>query len=108
MIKLESTEYDLVGDWILVGGRLQADELAQRIEWLISAVLEKVADSPQWGAWESLFRDPGDGRLWERTYPRGEMHGGGPPRLTCITSEQAQTKYGALGGSIPPGLRAPD
>ena len=96
MKKLQPAEKDLVGDWAPGDKGVQADETAKRIEWLTSSVLEKVADSPQWGAWETLFRDPDDGRLWERTYPKGEMHGGGPPRLTNISQEQAGAKYGSI------------
>jgi hypothetical protein len=94
MNKLQPTEKDLVGNWVSGDMGLQADETSKRIEWLMSSVLEKIADSPQWGAWETLFRDPDDGRFWERTYPKGEMHGGGPPRLTNISREQARAKYG--------------
>jgi hypothetical protein len=94
MKKLQPAERDLVGDWVPGDAGLRKDETARRIEWLAASVLEKIADSPQSGAWETLFRDPDDGRLWERTYPKGEMHGGGPPRLTNISQEQARAKYG--------------
>lgn len=94
MKQLQPDEKDLVGNWVLGKQGFEADEVSKRIEWLVSDILEKIADSPQWGAWETLFRDPIDGRLWERTYPKGEMHGGGPPRLTNITEEQARVKYG--------------
>jgi Immunity protein 27 len=94
MNKLSPTEHDLVGKWMPMEGGVRADGTAERIVWLTKDVLEKVAGSQQWGAWETLFRDPVDGRLWERTYPNGEMHGGGPPRLTTIAVEQARAKYG--------------
>lgn len=94
MKKLQADEKELVGGWVPGDKGLQADETAKRIEWLILIALEKIADSPQWGAWETLFRDPDDGRLWERTYPQGELHGSGPPTLTNISMEQARTKYG--------------
>ncbi|MFZ1222484.1 MAG: Imm27 family immunity protein [Dokdonella sp.] len=94
MKKLQPAETDLVGDWVLGNKGLQADETTKRIEWLTSSALEKISDSPQWGAWETLFRDPDDERLWERTYPKGEMHGGGPPTLKNISPAQARAKYG--------------
>jgi hypothetical protein len=91
---LQLGERDLMGAWVPGGGReLEADETAKRIEWLTSMVLEKGADCPRSGGWESLFRDPTDGRLWELTYPQGEMHGGGPPRLTNISETDARKKY---------------
>ena len=40
-----------------------------------------------------LFRDPEDDRYWELTYPKGELQGGGPPRLTMLTPEKAHAKY---------------
>ncbi len=44
------------------------------------------------GAWkfrrESIAADP--------TCERIEMHGGGPPRLTCLTTDAARSKYGAV------------
>ena len=95
MNRLAPTEDDLIGNWVPAEGGLQADDTAKRIRWLTAHVLEKVADSPQYGAWEALFRDPADGRLWERTYPMSEMHAGGPPRLTTISVAQARAKYGA-------------
>ena len=94
MNELSPTEHDLIGNWVVTERGVRGDDTTERIEWLTKNVLEKVADSPQWGAWETLFRDPVDGRLWERTYPMGEMHGGGPPRLTTIAVEQARAKYG--------------
>lgn len=93
MKKLQPHETDLVGQWIFVGGEVKGDEACNRIEWLVSEVLEEVAISKEDGAWETLFRDPDDGRLWERTYPQSHMHGGGPPRLICLSPEQAKAKY---------------
>ena len=92
-MKLQPHETDLIGQWIADGKAVRSDPVCARIDWLIQHYLKQVAQSKQWGAWETLFQDPVDGRFWERTYPQGEMQGGGPPRLTCITAEQAQAKY---------------
>jgi Immunity protein 27 len=54
----------------IVDDRVRSDSTCQRIEWLTSSYLEKIASSN----WETLFRDPDDGRYWEHTYPQGEMH----------------------------------
>ena len=43
--------------------------------------------------WETLYRDPRDGRLWELTYPQSEMHGGGPRRLHVLSRDEAAAKY---------------
>jgi len=92
-MNLRPDEVELKGDWTFDGSTVVADEVCRRIEYLTENVLEKVAESPQWGAWEVLYRDPGDGRFWERTFPRGEMHGGGPPRLAVIQRSAAEAKY---------------
>lgn len=92
-MKLQPHETDLVGKWIAEGAEVRRDATCERIEWLIANHLKQITHSEQWGAWETLFQDPGDNRFWERTYPQSEMHGGGPPRLINITTEQALAKY---------------
>jgi hypothetical protein len=69
-VKLSPTERELIGKWEIVDDRVRSDSACQRIEWLTSSYLEKIASSN----WETLFRDPDDGRYWEHTYPQGEMH----------------------------------
>lgn len=93
-MKPDPNETELIGKWIAEGGQIRADTTSERIKWLTSKHLKKVAISKQWGAWETLFQDPDDGRYWEQTYPQSEMHGGGPPALKCLTKEQAKAKYG--------------
>ena len=88
-IKLSSTETDLIGKWELVNGGVQRNVTCERIEWLATGCLEKIAA----GNWTILFRDPEDGRYWELTYPRSEMQGGGPPRLTALSPEKAHARY---------------
>jgi hypothetical protein len=92
-MKPKSHETELVGEWIVEGGTARRDATCERIEWLIANHLRQIAVSPQWGAWETLFQDPNDGRYWERTYPQGEMQGGGPPRLSVLSPEQVRAKY---------------
>jgi hypothetical protein len=93
MSNIEPAETEIVGGWVFDGGSNQPDEACRRIERLTTSVLQKVANSRAHGAWETLFRDPRDGRLWERTYPQGELHGGGPPRLAVISEVEARRKY---------------
>lgn len=95
-MNLRPEEEELVGAWIFEGGRMRADDVCERIEYLLSNVLEPLRDSLQHGAWETLYRDPTDGRLWERTYPQGDLQGGGPPRLSLIEREAAIRKYGSF------------
>jgi hypothetical protein len=67
------------------------DDVTLRVLWLVENKLTKIATTG--GGWETLFQAPGDGRYWERTYPYGEMHGGGPPSLQCLSPEAAKAKY---------------
>jgi hypothetical protein len=68
-----------------------ADATEQGIEWLTRQKLERIAND--WSGWNTLYRDPRDGRLWELTYPQGEMHGGGPRRLHVLSRDEAAAKY---------------
>jgi hypothetical protein len=90
---LRSDEFELVGDWIFDGAQISADPMEIRIQQLIEHHLEKIAVNPESGAWETLYRDPLDGRYWECTYPRSGMHGGEPMRLSNISSSAAIEKY---------------
>jgi Immunity protein 27 len=92
-MKLRLDETDLVGKWIVQSDKMQTDAVCERIEWLVTNHLRKIATSKKWGDWETLYQDPDDGRYWERTYPQSEMQGGGPPRLSVLSREQAQVKY---------------
>lgn len=91
-MKLKPNETDLFGKWEVVDGNTVADATAQRIEALVERHLDKVAADAS--GWETLYRDPDDGRYWELTYPESSWHGGGPPRLTYLSPEQARAKYG--------------
>ena len=46
------------------------------------------------GGWTILYQDPSDGRFWELTYPESQMHGGGPPTLTELATEEVEGLYG--------------
>lgn len=89
-------ETELVGGWTVRAGRVERDSICQRVDQLTAHTLQLVAVSPEVGAWRTLFRDPGDGRLWERTYPEGDRHGGGPPHLAVIDRESARRHYGEI------------
>ncbi|HEX8151856.1 MAG TPA: Imm27 family immunity protein [Thermoanaerobaculia bacterium] len=92
MRKLGADETELVGSWLVKHGRTVNDDVANRIEWLTRGPLRRIATDAS--GWDTLFEDPGDGRLWERIYPASEMHGGGPPLLRVVSPEAARTKYG--------------
>jgi len=92
MTELVQEEVDLRGDWIVQKDHsVVADAIEERIEWLTTQKLERIAKD--WSGWETLYRDPRDGRLWELTYPQSEMHGGGPRRLHVVSRDEAAGKY---------------
>ena len=87
----------LEGKWLNSADGPTPDESCREIDHLVANVLQHVADHPGAGAWRSLFRDPRDGRLWERIYPQSELHGGGPPALRHLDKQQAKKEYGEFG-----------
>lgn len=88
---LEPTENELVGSIVINGGRAEFDEVAKRINWLVEHSLNHLSDDES--GWLSLYENPQDGRYWERTFPNGENHGGGAPKLSLIDREKAKVKY---------------
>ena len=86
-------EVQLTGSWIWKDNVIVADDICRRIEWLIANHLNYVAPSLLYGDWETLFQDPSDSRYWERTYPQGDLQGGGPPQLQVIAEDEARAKY---------------
>lgn len=93
MDELQPNETELVGQWIESDGKVQADAVCHRIERLTGEILEVVQDHPKAGGWRRLFCDTADGRYWERYYPQGEMHGGGPPALRLMSDRELATEY---------------
>jgi len=91
---LATHETCLTGAWLETKRRIVEDPAARRIGQLIDQHLVELCADPS--GWAVLYRDPGDGRLWELTWPQSELHGGGPPRLICLAVEAARAKYGAI------------
>ncbi len=90
---LRANETELVGAWVETHEGVVGDETCIRVNVLLRDTLQHVADHPEYGAWQSLYRDPGDGRYWERTCPHGDRHGGGPPVIRCIEEREARGAY---------------
>lgn len=87
----QNEEILIRGGWERVGDRMVPDASLLRIRDFIATELEKIAECA--GGWETLFRNRFDGRFWERFYPLGEMHGGGPESLRRIDVIAAEQKY---------------
>ena len=85
-------ETEIRGSWITRGQEVVADDNCHRIEHLIKNCLEEVGSDAS--GWDTLYRDPVDGRHWELLYPQSDMHGAGPPLLRHVGCDEARAKYG--------------
>jgi hypothetical protein len=64
---------------------------APRIRRLVETELQHIASSRD--GWDRLYRDALDGRFWELSYPKSEMHGGGPPLLRVVGASYAAQHF---------------
>jgi hypothetical protein len=94
MIEIKPEETLLAGQWMFEGGRVVGDDVCERIRLLIDSYLSKIANDVS--GWNTLYVDPRDGRYWELIYPQGELQGGGPAQLRCLTTDEAEQRYGRL------------
>ena len=67
MIKLAPSETVLAGEWIAADGQVHGDATCERIASLLDGGLIRVCADET--GWDTLYRDPGDDRYWELTYP---------------------------------------
>lgn len=85
-------ETEIIGRWVLDNGNVVPDPVSQRIALLISRHLVNLGSDPS--GWDTLYRDPADGRLWEKSLSDSGQHGGGPPSLRWISVDEATRKFG--------------
>lgn len=90
-MNLSANEKELKGKWILDDGKLTADEVSRRIEWLLENLLTKIAIDKT--GWQTLYFDKVNASFWELSFPNSEMPGGGSRILTLISREKAAEKY---------------
>jgi len=90
-MNLQPSENKLVGAVITIDGKPVFDAVANRINNLIADRLEHVCDDES--GWLSLFKDPTDGRYWERSYVQSEQHGAGAPSLAIINETELAGRY---------------
>lgn len=91
-MKIRPDETEIRGSWTQSGKELVADDTCRRVDQLVSTYLERVGHDAS--GWDTLYRDPADGRYWELIYPQSELHGGGPPTLRKVSPDEARSKYG--------------
>lgn len=61
------------------------------LEAKISSGLSEVKSL---GGWFTLYQCQVCGSYWEKHYPQGEYHGGGPAELRRVNEEYIREKYG--------------
>lgn len=88
---LRPDETDLVGQWLDTGNRIEGDAVTARIDRLTTEHLVRLGASADGS--RTLYRDPLDGRLWERSHPYRTPRNDGPPRITVIPAERARAEY---------------
>jgi len=76
-------EGGIIGHWLCHNGKTFGDQNTGRINWLIANYFKKI--STQDGGWTTNYQDPEDDSHWQLTYPKGYMHGGGPPMLERVS-----------------------
>jgi Immunity protein 27 len=81
-MSIRPEETEIRGAWIWADGKMVEDDASRRIRQLIEGELHHIATSED--GWVRLYRDPQDGRVWELSYPQGEMHGGGPMLMRVV------------------------
>jgi hypothetical protein len=91
-MKLQPHEIEIVGTWIMKDGKMIGDDNERRISWIIENAFEELGKGE--GGWSTLYQDRDDQRLWDLTYPQGEMHGGRPRRLGVLSLDEVARKYG--------------
>jgi hypothetical protein len=90
-MKLKNHEKEIIGKWKFNGSIMQEDGDSLRIRSLVSSYLIFLSEDEN--GWDRLYQAPSDNRYWELTYPKSELHGGGPPHLKCLTAKEARDKY---------------
>ncbi|MFO7964023.1 MAG: Imm27 family immunity protein [Desulfobacterales bacterium] len=93
MKNIKFNEIKIEGNWVADGNEIKGDDTSKRIEWLIRNKLKEVGVSKKYGAWETLYVDPNDGRYWVRIFPKSHLHGGGPPTLENVSKDKAHRNF---------------
>lgn len=87
-------ETEITGTWIMVPGSQTEDANCHRIAEILKSDLTELGRDES--GWDALYRDRNDQRLWELIFPQSDLQGGGPPKLRCLSIEQAKSKYDCI------------
>jgi Immunity protein 27 len=81
-MSIRPDETEIRGAWIWADGKIVEDDASRRIRQLVESHLIHIATSKD--GWVRFYRDTQDGRIWELSYPQGEVHGGGPMLMRVV------------------------
>jgi hypothetical protein len=87
MSKIRPHETSIICEWTVIDHRVTGNDACVRIVGLQRSHLERL--SAVTAGWDTLYRDPDDGRLC----PQSHLQGGGPPTLQVIDRDAARKKY---------------
>jgi|SRR5215217_4860875 len=89
---LQPNETLITGKWINTVEMMVGDYNCKRIEWLTNhyLILTETRDA----GWTKIYQDRTDQRYWAKTFPQGELQGGGPPQLRCVGDNPTQLYKG--------------
>ena len=93
--RIAPSETEIIGRHILRDGRVVADDQCQRVQDLVGGYLEFLGKDAS--GWDALYRDPADGRFWERVYLESAIHGGGPASLRVVEARRLRDVYARQG-----------
>lgn len=82
----------IAGNVVLPDGKFVSDASNLRISDLCNHYLIYLGDRA--GARGTLYRDPVDGRLWERVFSHADVQGGGLDYLQVLDDLAARIEYG--------------
>lgn len=74
-------EKEIIGNWAFKDGKIVADSNCDLIDSMIKNDLIEIEVSED--GWTKRFK-VSNGNLWELTFPKSHLQGGGPPKLVRI------------------------
>ena len=76
-LELKRHEREIIGHHFLYKGKMVADDQAVRVLRLTNEYLEYITDDET--GWNTLYRDPNDGRYWEKSISKANTMAEGQP-----------------------------
>ena len=92
VITMLENQTEIIGSWIYINMQVVMDDNCNLIHKLITEKLVYLADDES--GWNKLYKDEIDNSLWELTYPKSDLEGGGPFKLSKVhRNKTIEQKY---------------